>query len=66
MPVSSLFELLKGELVDIVDYAVDCHKKTGRPPRLAVNASSWWYANMTAASAKAVRDSESLYCVEIL
>jgi len=66
MLVSSLFELLKAELVDIADYAVDRHKKTGRPPKLAVNASSWWYANMTAALAQAVRDSESLYCVDIL
>jgi len=63
---SSLFELLKGELVDIVDYAVDFYRKTRRPPRLAVNASSWWGTNMTAAAAQALRDSESLYLVEIL
>jgi hypothetical protein len=52
--------------VDIVDYAVDHHKKTGRPPKLAVNGSSWWYANMTARSAQIIRDSESLCWLEIL
>jgi hypothetical protein len=51
---------LKGELVDIVDYAVDHHKETGRAPKLAVNTNSWWYANMTAAAAQAIRDSMSL------
>lgn len=62
----SIFELLKGELVEIVDYALDSQKKTGRPLTLAVNASSWWYYNMTAATAQAVRDSGYFYSVEDL
>ncbi|KAH8807402.1 hypothetical protein F5884DRAFT_789187 [Xylogone sp. PMI_703] len=56
MGPTSVFKLLKGELVDIVDYAVNCHKKTGRSPRLAVNASSWWYSSMTAATVQEIRD----------
>jgi hypothetical protein len=58
--VSSIFEVLKGEVVDIVDYADDYCKKARRPLRLAVNASSWWYANnMTTAVVQRIRDTTS-------
>ncbi|KAE9372475.1 PIN domain-like protein [Stipitochalara longipes BDJ] len=56
MGAGCLFDLLQGELVEIADYVFDHHKQTARAPRLAVNASSWWYANMTAAAVQAVRD----------
>ncbi|PMD39288.1 PIN domain-like protein [Hyaloscypha variabilis F] len=56
MGPGSLFELLQGDLFEIVDYVFEHHKKTGRGPRLAVNASSWWYSNLTAAGAQSIRD----------
>jgi hypothetical protein len=58
--IYSLFEVLKGELVNIVDYAVDHHKEFGRAPSFAVNAASWWYTNMTAKTAQQIRDSKPL------
>lgn len=51
---SRSFDVLNGELVDIAEYAVDKHKQCGRLPKLAVDASCWWYANMTAAMAQAL------------
>lgn len=56
LDVCSLFELVKGELVEIVDYAFEHHRETGRAPKLAVNASSWWYANMTRATVQEIRN----------
>jgi hypothetical protein len=55
----SLFDLLPGELTEIVDYAFDIYKKQKRAPIIAVNASSWWNINLTTAAVQAIRDSES-------
>jgi hypothetical protein len=54
---------LKGELVEIVDYAFEHHKKTSRAPKLAVNASSWWYSRHTRATVQKIRDSEFIRCI---
>ncbi|KAF4634338.1 hypothetical protein G7Y89_g3772 [Cudoniella acicularis] len=51
-----LFNLLEGDLVDIVEFATERHKNHGKPPKLAVNASSWWYNNMTAKQALEIRN----------
>ena len=46
--------------MEIVDFVYDHHKRTGRAPRLAVNASSWFYSNLTSALVQAIRDRECL------
>ncbi|KUJ18072.1 PIN domain-like protein [Mollisia scopiformis] len=51
----SLFDILPGELVDIADYAFEIHKREKRAPKLAVNASSWWYVNLTTATVQEIR-----------
>lgn len=61
---SSLFELLKGEVVEIADFAIDHHKRTGDTPTLAVNASSWWYANLSAKGVQEIRNRMSFFCCE--
>jgi hypothetical protein len=43
----NLFDILEGEIVDIVDFSIAHHKRTGDAPTLAVNANSWWHANLT-------------------
>lgn len=59
---SSLFALLKGEVVEIVDFALDHHKRTGNAPTLAVNASSWWYANLSAKGVQEIRNRMNSCC----
>lgn len=44
-----------------MDYAFDHHKKTNRAPRLAVNASSWWYTRHTRATVQKIRDRDGLH-----